>query len=289
LTATEQQNAGIETARLSLSPEQDYTRGFATILDTASLTDFSNQYRDAEAQVQAADAKLEVSRAAFQRAQILNKDEQNVSTAQLQTAQSSFAIDTSALALARSRVAAVTASASQTWGGVIGAALIARTSLVTDLIERRRYLVKVTLQPGVVISTPPETASSVNGGIDIRLAFVSSATAADPKLQGMSYFYSTPAKDGVLPGLNLEVSLAAQVGDLGLIVPDSAVVWLDGKAWIYIRMDPQTFVRRAIDPTRPAERDGYIVTGLPLNVEIVVRGAQMLLSEEFRALVPVED
>jgi hypothetical protein len=31
------------------------------------------------------------------------------------------------------------------------------------------------------------------------------------------------------------------------------------------------------------------VTGLPADAQTVVRGAQMLLSEEFRALVPVED
>ena len=32
-----------------------------------------------------------------------------------------------------------------------------------------------------------------------------------------------------------------------------------------------------------------MVPGLPPDAQIVVRGAQMLLSEEFRAQVPVED
>jgi hypothetical protein len=289
LSAADQQNAGIETSHLSLSPEQDYIRGFATMLDAGALTDLSTQYRDAEAQVQAADARLAVSGAAFERAQILYKDQQNISTAQLQSAQSSFEIDTGALAAARARVIAVAASARQAWGGVIGTALVNQAPLIADLIERRSYLVKVTLPPGVVISAPPETASSLNAGADIRLTFVSLATAADPKLQGISYFYTTPAQDALLPGLNLEVSLAAKGGDRGLIVPDSAVVWLEGEAWIYLRTGPNTFVRREIAPNRPAPNDGYIVTGLPSDSEIAVRGAQMLLSEEFRAEVPEED
>ncbi len=290
LSAADQQNAGIETARISPAPAQDSLVGFATVLDPGPLTDLSNQYRDAGEQVQTADAKLAMSRAAFDRAKILNKDQQNISTAQLQSAQSSFEIDTTTLAAAKSRLKAVSATAQQAWGSVLGAGLINHAPLITDLIERRSYLVKVTLPPGVSVTTPPETANaSLNGDQEIKLTFISLATATNPKLQGISYFYSAPAEGGLLPGLNLEVSLAAKTAERGWIIPNSAVVWLEGKAWIYIRSDAKTFVRHEIAPNRPAENDGYIVTGLSPDAEIAVHGAQMLLSEEFRAQVPVED
>lgn len=288
ISTEEQQNAGIIAQRLDAAPAQDYTRGFATVLDPAGLVDLSNQYRDAEAQVAVAKARLAASQAAYQRAQVLNKDQQNISTAQLQSAHSAFEVDIHTLAAAETHAGAIIANARQAWGGAIADALSGDDALLADLIGRRSYLVRVTLPPGVVIATPPATASALFGATDVRLSFVSLATAADPKLQGVSYLYQTPAQN-LLPGLTLEASLAVKASEPGLIVPDSAVVWLEGKAWIYIRTQPTIFIRRAINPARSAPREGYIVSGLAPGAQIVIHGAQMLLSEEFRASVPVED
>ncbi len=290
LSAADVQNAGIECARLTPAPAENTILGFATILDPATLADLNGQYIDAEAQVKSADAKLAISQAAFERAKTLYNDQQNISAAQLQSAQSGFETDTAALATARASLSAVTAAARQNWGGVIAAALANHAPLIAALIERHQYLAKVTLPPGVVPSAPPETAvAALNSSTKIQLAYVSLATATNPKLQGIGYFYTVPAQDGLLPGLNLEVSLAVKSAQRGWVVPNSAVVWLEGQAWIYIRSDARTFIRREISPDRPAGNDGYIVADMPPDAEVAVRGAQMLLSEEFRAQVPVED
>jgi hypothetical protein len=288
ITAEEQQNAGIIAQRLDPAPAQDYTRGFATVLDPAGLVDLSNQYRDAEAQVAVARARLAASQAAYQRAQILNKDQQNISTAQLQSAHSAFEVDIHTLAAAQTHAGAIIANARQAWGETIADALASDSASISDLIDRRTYLVRVTLPPGVVITTPPATASALYGATDVRLSFVSMATTADPKLQGVSYLYETPAQN-LLPGLTLDVTLAVNASKPGSIVPDSAVVWLEGRAWIYVRLQPTIFARRAINPARSAPREGYIISGLAPDAQVVIRGAQMLLSEEFRASVPVED
>jgi hypothetical protein len=85
--------------------------------------------------------------------------------------------------------------------------------------------------------------------------------------------------------MNLAVPVSIEaIGD-GFLVPQSAVIWLQGKAWLYLRRDTDTFVRREIAADVPAPDSGYIVRGLPPDAKIVVRGAQMLLSEEFRAQV----
>ena len=290
LSAADLQNAGIECAPLSQAPAEDAIRGFATVLDPAALSQLNSQYVDAEAQVKSAEARLAISQAAFERAKLLYKDQQNISIAQLQSAQSGFEGDTAALAAARARLASVASNVQQNWGSAIGAALANHTPLVTALIERHEYLVKVTLPPGVVIATPPQTAAAtLNSSVKIQLSYVSLATLSDPKLQGISYLYTAPAQDGLLPGLNLEASLAAKSTAAGWVVPNSAVIWLEGQAWVYVRSDVRTFIRRSISPDRPAADDGYIVTDLPPNAEVAVHGAQMLLSEEFRAQVPVED
>ena len=89
--------------------------------------------------------------------------------------------------------------------------------------------------------------------------------------------------------MNLEVSFTLEVPEPGFVVPEAALVWQQGKAWIYLRTGATSFERREIVPERPAPDGGYIVTHLPADAQIVVRGAQMLLSEEYRAQAPIED
>lgn len=289
LSTADRQNAGIGTIHPPTAPAQSTIVGYGTVLDAAALTELSNRYLDAESGVQTAEAKLAVSRAAFDRAKVLHRDQQNISTAQLQDAEGSFAVDRAALAAARARLATVAATARQDWGNVIGAAVIDHAPLIADLIERRGYLLKVTLPSGTV-ATPPESASIVmSGGPGTQLGFISPATSTDPRFQGVSYFYKAPAESGLLPGLHVEVALTVGAAEGGLLVPEEAVVWLQGKAWIYLRTGETSFERREIITDRPAPEGGYVVAGLPADARIVVRGAQMLLSEEFRAQAPIED
>ena len=290
LSAAEQQNIGIATTRPAAAPEQTVIMGYGSVLDAAGLTDLSNRYLEAKSGVQTAEAKLAVSRAAFERAKVLHRDQQNFSTAQLQDAEGNFAVDKATLAAAQSRLSTVASSARQGWGNVLGAALIGGAPLITDLIERRDYLIKVTLPPGATVATPPATVKTrISGGPEIALAFISPATSADPKLQGVSYFYEVPADNGLLPGLHTEVSLTVKTTESELVVPEAAVVWLQGKAWLYLRTGATRFERREIAPDRPTPDGGYIVAGLLPDAQIVARGAQMLLSEEFRSQAPIED
>lgn len=286
LDATTRQNGGIETAHPTPPPAVGSVRGYGTVLDAEPLTEFGNRYLDAKVQVQTAEAKLAVSRAAFERAKTLYKDQRNMSAAQLQSAEGAFQVDQTALVAAQSRLTTVAASAQQAWGPVLGKALVDGAPLVKRLVQRREYLVKVTLPPGVTVVQPPETAvARLSDGGEARLQFVSLATTADPRLQAIGYFYSAAAGPGILPGLNIAVLLPVPMVERGVVVPEAAVVWLQGKAWIYLSTGPNTFVRREIAPDHPGPEGGYVVTGLPPDARIAVRGAQMLLSEEFRAQV----
>jgi hypothetical protein len=290
LHAAMQQRGGIETAVAGSPPSQETVFAYGSVLDTGALTDLANKYLEAQAQVQSADAKLTVSRTAFERAKALYRNQNSISLAQLQTAEGTFVVDQAALVAAQSRVAMLAANALQAWGPLIGEALIARSPLAMQFIEQREYLVRVTLPPGVSPTAPPETATAgLAGGAAIPLRFLSPAPTTNPKLQGVSFFYSAAAKAGALPGLNLNVTLRVKVVERGAVVPESSVVWLQGKAWIYLRIAPDTFTRREIAAHHPGPDQGYVVPGLPPDAQIVVRGAQMLLSEEFRAQVPVED
>ena len=285
-----QERSGIETATLRPVSYREELRAYGTVLDLTRLTELTNQYVGAKAQAQTAQAKLDASRTAFERAQRLYKDQQNVSAAQLQAAEATFRSDQAALAAAESQIKTLAATARQEWGAVLGKALVDGAPAVQRLIEREEFLVQVTLPPGVILGSPPASADvEAPSRSRAGLRYVSPATRTDPRVQGVSFFYTASADSGLLPGMNVLSFLPSDKTVEAALVPESAVVRWQGKDWIYLRTDDQTFARREIATDLPAPDGGYVVSGLPPDGVVVTRGAQALLSEELKAQINVGD
>jgi hypothetical protein len=66
----------------------------------------------------------------------------------------------------------------------------------------------------------------------------------------------------------------------GLIVPTPAVVWSEGKAWVYQQTATDRFARRAVPTDIPVKRGFFVTEGFSPGDKLVVQGAQALLSEE---------
>jgi hypothetical protein len=288
IDAATQERSGIETTRLLTAPYVDQVRAYGMVLDAARLTDLSNGYANAEAQLRTAQAKITFSKAAFERAQKLYDNERSVSLALLQSAEATFRADEAGVGAAESQVRTLLATAYQEWGPVLGKSLVDRSPTVTRLIERQDFLVQVTLPPGVAIQSPPAAAAIENPRkARSRIIFVSPATRTDARIQGLSFFYLAPAESGVLPGMNVLAFLSSGEGVDGVAVPAEAVVWWQDRAWIYRRIEPEIFARTQIATDQPTAVEGYIDKNVPNDAEIVTRGAQLLLSEEFRARIQV--
>jgi hypothetical protein len=285
---TAQERSGIETARLSAAPYFDQIRAYGMVLDAARLTDLSNNYVNAEAQLRVAQAKVTFSRAAFERAQKLFESERSISQAALQSAEAAYRIDEASVGAAESLVRTLSATAHQDWGPVLGKSLVERSVTVVRLIERQDFLLQVTLPPGVLA---PEslTAAAIEKGPGkgrTAITLVSPATRTDARIQGVSFFYLAPAESGVLPGMNVLVFISSGLS-VGVSIPAEALVWWQDRPWVYRRTEPETFVRTQIATDQPTPGGGYIDRNLGTEAEIVARGAQLLLSEEFRAQIQV--
>jgi exonuclease VII small subunit len=288
LDSDAQQRNGIVATAIEPAPYQERVRGYGTVVDLARLTDLSNNYQNARAQLQTAKAKLEASRPAFERAQALYKNGQVVSQATLQAAEATFRTDEAAVASAESQIGTLTATVQQEWGPAIGKALVERSPLITRLIGRQDFLLQITLPPGVSLAAPPQTADvQTAAGSQAEIKFVSPATRTDPKIQGLSFFYLAAADSGILPGMNVLAFLPSGHPVDGTAIPSSAVIWWQDRAWVYRRSAPDKFARHEIMTDLPAPGGGYIVKNIPMDTFIVTSGAQMLLSEEFRAQIQV--
>ena len=288
ISAAAQERSGIETARLPPATYLEQVRAYGMVLDAARLTDLSNSYANAEAQLRTAQAKIAFSRAAFERAQKLYDTQQSVSLQLLQSAEATFRGDEAAVGAAESQVRTLAATAYQEWGPVLGKSLVDKSPVVARLIGREDFLVQVTLPPGVSVANPTAAATIDSpGNARAAITFVSTATRTDPRIQGLSFFYLAAAESGVLPGMNALAFLPSGPIVEGVDVPGDALIWWQDRAWVYRRIEPEAFARTRITTDQPAAAGGYVVKDLPKDAEVVTRGAQLLLSEEFRAQIQV--
>lgn len=303
-----QQQADIQVRQPIVAPYQQQLQAYGSVLDLQPFTDLSNTIANAKAQLAISKAKLAASQAAFERAQTLNKNGQIISTAQLQAAEATYRSDDASVQGAQVQTQDAAASAYQAWGLVLGQSLMDGTALATDLVQHKRVLIQITLPLGVSLSQAPQTAFVETAtGQRVPIEFVSPATRTDPKVQGVSFFYTADAASGALPGMNVIALLPVGQSTAGVAIPASAVVWLQGRAWVYLKTAANGFTRRQIPTTLPQPGGGYVVPattprsepsaaasdangvpqGFPANEPLVVKGAQALLSQEFSAQIQV--
>jgi len=281
---------GIETAVPALREQRPQLRAYAAVLDPGPLTELHGRHAAAKARLESAEARLAASQTAFERARGLYQDGRNASLAELQAAEAAYRADLAGRAAARAALESVAAGAQQAWGAVLARSLVAGTPLVKRLIARRELLLQVTLPPGSALDQPPARAWLETGRHRrAAIGFVSPAPRTDPRIQGASYFYTVPAASGVLPGMELLARLPSGRPVAGAVIPAQAVVWWQDSAWVYRRSAPGSFARVRIATGQPTSGGGYLVRGLEPGSEIVTRGAQFLLSEEFRAGIRVGD
>jgi len=77
---------------------------------------------------------------------------------------------------------------------------------------------------------------------------------------------------------------------VGVKIPNTAIVWHLGQAFVYVQQDDETFRRISIKHKQLIDTQHYFIQNeLQQGDALVIHGAQMLLSEEFRYQIPAED
>ncbi len=179
-------------------------------------------------------------------------------------------------------------------------ALVEAGQALLEVTDLSRPLVRVVwLQPAG--ETPARALALPVGGDRVPARLVGPAPEADPVTRRPVYLYRAARTwPGAAPGVPLTAlvatpgSSAAEGAVTGaraarVVVPDSAVVQWEGLAWAYRRRGPGQFERVRVSTDRPVA--GGWLSGAPLAAgdSVVRRGAEELLSEEFRARVTVGD
>jgi hypothetical protein len=290
LNAKSQKLSGIQVTPLQTATHYAATRAFGSVVAIEGLVELRARYQSALAEVNVAHSSLANAQQEFERLQLLNKDNRNVSDRAVQAAESTLKSEKARLVAAETQVAGLRDSLRQQWGETL--AKLAMQAETADtfgrLLRYQDVLVKVTL----AFDASPDVRTSLfvmpiggQGGA-VKAQLVSAAPQADTTVQGKTYFYRAPA-DSLRVGMRVSAQLTREDAALsGVIVPHAAVVWFSNKAWVYQKIAADKFIRREINTDIEASQgllNGWFNTsGIAEGDEVVTSGAQLLLSEELK-------
>jgi multidrug efflux pump subunit AcrA (membrane-fusion protein) len=279
LNAETQKKIGLAVAALEAREHQEEQQAFGSVLDLQDLVDARAGFTAAQAQLEKARASLEVSRKDYDRLKKLHESGRFVTDKEFEQAEGAKRQDEVALQAAQDAIAAMESSLKQRWGAAVGGWVIGGSIPKTSLVQ-------ITLMCGCEISAAPETAFIKSGKSLLPAGLVSAAPRTDARLQGPSFFYQA---EGLLPGMSVQAYLPAGEKHDGVLVPSAAVVWWQGKPWVYVQKDDDHFTRREVPPQSPLPEGWFAAEGFKAGEKVVVSGAQVLLSEEFKSQIKEDE
>jgi hypothetical protein len=277
-----QARSGIQVKILAAAQAAAGPLVYGTVADVQPLLDLSSRYAAGAAELRAAQAELDQRDAELKRVQALYDDGQNASRKALDAARTDAAAARARAGAAHIAVEAAAAALHQQFGPLLAAWAMAPSSQdLRALASRRDVLVRVvSMAPGQ--QAPQSLALSGDTGKAFTARLVSASPQTDPGMQGLAWFYRTtaPLPAGARLAGRVDVRLQS-----GIRIPADAVVWYGGQPWAWVRTAGTVFERRRIGQG-VLDDGGFVVSqGFTPGDAVVVQGAQLLLSEESRALL----
>lgn len=298
LSPAMQQNSGISTAKISAASFKSEHKSWGNVVAIDGLIEAKAKYLNLVSDIAVSRAANSQNLKQYQRLKALNEDDKNVSDRAVQEALATANADQAKVTVSEMQLKNLQSTLKLQWGEAL-AQLVFGDKLpphLQNLLNRKNVLVQVSLplnaatpKAGVSISIAPlnETGGAV------QAIYVSPATQADASNYGKTFYYSAPA-ESLRIGMRVSVDApsAGNAND-GAIIPSEAVVWYAGKPWAYFKQGRNKegfdqFVRKPI--TADAEvNGGWFNQNLNADSEVVVNGAQLLLSEEFKYQIKNEN
>jgi hypothetical protein len=259
---------------------------YGDIVDVKPLLDTRMHFLAAQAELRALRAAAINATTEHLRLKALYEDDRNVSERAVREADAAARAQNERVTAALQNLTGIEASARSEWGATLTeVALDPSARGIAALAEGRELLAQITIAPEHAEAVPGGALQLAPAGQRGRRAaahYVAPAPRASQSLSGATYFYRvSPA--GLRVGMRVsgELSLPGAAVE-GVIVPERAVVWHAGRAWCYVKDEKGTFLRTPVDTSRAVEGGWFNSSGFEVGDEVVVTGAQLLLSEELK-------
>ncbi|MFO1435913.1 MAG: hypothetical protein U1F34_06020 [Gammaproteobacteria bacterium] len=293
MSVQEQQQTGVSVLDLVETTYQPEALAAGRILDVQSLVGIRADLNAARGEQEIAQAALAASSQLAKRLRVLNQEDGNVSTRQLQEAVSQAAADGARVATTARRLQDLRNTAVVHWGApLVDMVLASDQTTFNALVSGEEVLLLVTLRPGETLPTGTNfvfVGPTGERAMARKAELVSTAVQTDQVSQGETYIFRTSG-DRLRVGMRMDAWIPQSGGaKKGVEVPGAAVIWYANKLWVYVRQDENLFVRRPLIDHEETRSGWFVSEGLSPGDAVVVAGAQMLFSEEFRSAIPSED
>lgn len=279
-------------------------------LAPADRIGLTNQLATARAELNASTSSLATAKAAYERARVLNADNKNVSDRALEEAAARLAAEEARVKTATETVQLL--ESSLRFAGPTGTRPLAveRGGDVVEIMARPgeaiepgtpilrvakldRLLVRIDVPVGEHIPPTVSAARVFAVGYEdhsIGAERVGVAVTAEPAAQGQSFLFRlTSTLFGLRPGLAVTARIAVPGPQrTGVLIPAAAVVRVAGKAYAFVQVGANEFVRKEVTLDQPIDGSYLSPTHFSPGDRVVVEGAQLLLSEEFKSQLASE-
>jgi multidrug efflux system membrane fusion protein len=275
-----QNRLGLEAVTLSATFTRAQVTLPAVVLSVQDLATFRNGYVATQAQVQKSNVEADVARKEYTRLRTLFEQNQNISEKSLQAAEGTLQTNEADVRAGEQQLNLQESVVRQEWGSVVAKWAVESSPELQRVFDQREVLVQITMPSDATFGAPKTISLEIPSATRTEASLVSTYPRVDPRIQGRSFLYLAPAHLGLTPGVNLLAYLSVGNPMKGMIVPTSAVIWSEGKAWIYQQTASDRFTRRALATDTPAENGFFAAHGFSAGDRVVTQGAQALLSEE---------
>jgi hypothetical protein len=286
------QRGGIRTQALQAAARQPELSVQGEIVDLQPLLRLRQQYFAAQADQAGASARYQAAEQNLQRTKNLHRQD-IVSTRRLQEQQAQWRNDQAMLASSDYQRQTLLATARLQWGEALSRWFTqAHSPEVDDFLNHKAQLLQITLPAGRHLTdTTSSIAVDEQGRRDdaVPALFISTQPNVDPVTLGERYFFKLSQRS--LPyGSRVTAWIAeGEANSEGVVIPESAIVWHLGEAFVFVETENGGFERRLMRGYRPMTGGYFAATGFEPGEVVAVAGAQTLLSSELKAMIPDDD
>jgi hypothetical protein len=287
-------NSGINVQPISDSRKRSSNPSYGYVVNLKNLIDYQTNYLNLNFEINKLNLQLKEELVHFKILQSLNEDNKYIADSVVFEKEIEINNLHNNLDIQKNNKNNLLRVIGQEWGQSFKDLLTdPKKSLLQNIFNSDSRLIKITIANNKIQKLPPSELilfSPLQPQNKYKANLISKAPFGSLDIQGSSYFYLTLSNDLMIGSkINAHIESAEDSQVKKFHIPKSAIIWNEGKPWIYVESSNNSFLRHPIFKLEEVN-DGWVVQfeNIP-PWAIVTKGAQLLLSEEYKHLITNEN
>jgi len=296
LPALVEKNSGIKLQKISISTHEQSIPSYGITVNLSPLLKNQNDFTNLKYQKTKLLAKLDEEAERISKLIILNKDNKNIADSVVHKKNIEISDLKNDIAIINNNIKNLLFNIDHRWGKDFKELIAdSKNHYLEKLLHNEYRLIKITVPINQTLDIIPKeikVSPSNQPKKTYKATLISKAQDIDQAIQGKSFYYYVTENDLEI-GLKLKAFIVIdkiESDNTYLFIPKESVIWSSGKAWVFIKNNEGNFLRRPLPRLLEIDGGWIIKEGIIMkNDKIVVDGAQLLLSEEFKYQIKNEN